>query len=179
MKEIRLLAAVDRNWGIGCQNQLLFRLKKDMDFFRKKTTHNIVIMGRKTLESLPGGKPLPNRTNIVLTGDREMKKRYGEEGGELVFLHSPEEVLAYVEHDEREVFVIGGEQTYREFLDVASEAYITKVDTVRTADTFFPDLDQEKEWEKKAEGERITDESGVTFRFTEYCRTDWNESPLC
>lgn len=170
MKQITLLAAVDQNWGIGYQNCLLFHLKKDMEFFREKTTHNIVVMGRKTLESLPGGHLLPNRKNIVLTTNREFGKRYEKEEGELVVLHSPEEVLTYIENEERAVFVIGGGQIYRQFLNVASRAYITKAATVREADTFFPNLDQDAAWRKLSESEKIVDESGVAFRFTEYCR---------
>lgn len=171
MKQITLLAAVDQNWGIGYQNRLLFQLKKDMEFFREKTAHNIVVMGRKTLESLPGGRPLTNRKNIVITTNREFGKRYEKEEGELVVLHSPEEVMSYIENEERDVFVIGGGQIYRQFLSVASRAYITKAAIVREADTFFPDLDQDTAWKKLSEGEKIVDESGVIFRFTEYCRT--------
>ena len=140
MKSITLLAAVDREWGIGYHNQLLFHLKKDMEIFQQKTLQNIVVMGRKTMESLPGGKPLPNRKNIVLTRQTSFSRGDGEESGSLVVLHSRREVIQYVADAPEAVFIIGGGEVYQQFLDIASDAYITKVDAVSYTHLTLPTI---------------------------------------
>ncbi len=160
-KKICLLAAVDRNWGIGRQNHLLFHLKQDMRFFAEKTKGNIVVMGRKTLESLPGGRPLGERTNIVLT-------RQAMEIEGAVVAHSLEEVMSFVKSRKEEVFVVGGGEIYRQYLDIASEAYITKVDAVREADVYFPNLDRMTDWKMISSSGRLCDESGIGLEFVTY-----------
>ena len=168
MKSITLLAAVDREWGIGYHNQLLFHLKKDMEIFQQKTLQNIVVMGRKTLESLPGGRPLPNRKNIVLTRQTSLSRGDGEESGSLVVLHSRREVIQYVADAPEAVFIIGGGEVYQPFLDIASDAYITKVNEVKKADVYFPDLDRMAGWRLAFESEKMWDESGISYRFAYY-----------
>lgn len=136
-----LIAAVDKNWGIGKNNELLTHIPADQRFFRETTTGNVVIMGRKTLESFPGGNPLKNRTNIVLTGNRNYKNP-----GVIIF-HDVESVLKDVEkYPEDKVFCIGGASVYREFLPYCSKALITKIDEAYEADAYFPDLDSLPEW---------------------------------
>lgn len=170
MKEIFILAAVDRQWGIGYENQLLFHIKEDMVFFRQKTLGNVVIMGRKTLESFPDAKPLPGRKNIVLTRNHLWKRQNEKRENSLVILTSVEEVLKTVERESREVYVIGGQQIYEQFLPFAAGVYLTKIDAVRDADRHFPNLDQLSEWRQVDIGERMRDETGVSFTMIQYER---------
>lgn len=144
---------MDRERGIGKNNDLMWHLPADMKFFRETTNGHVVVMGRKNWESIPEKfRPLPNRENVILTRNEE----YKAEGG-LVF-HSLQECLNwYSGEDSREVFIIGGGEIYRQALDLkcVDEMYITHVDDVYSADTFFPDFDESKwtireilSWEK-------------------------------
>ena len=145
------IASADRNWGIGKDGKLLVSIPADKAYFKKMTTGKTVIMGRKTLESLPGRKPLKDRRNIVLTRDPD----YTAEGALIV--HSAAEALDAVSGEKQEdVFVIGGGDIYRELLPYTDCAYITKIDYAYDADAHFPDLDSDPEWEKTAEGEEQT-----------------------
>lgn len=138
---MNLIAAVDKNWGIGLKNELLVRIPEDQKWFRETTTGKAVIMGRKTLESFPGKKPLRNRLNIVITGDRD----YTAEGA--VVVHSIDEaVAAAAGYDDDDVYVIGGESIYRQMLPLCSTAHITKIDYAYEADAHFPNLDEREEW---------------------------------
>lgn len=111
------------------------------EIFREMTKGNVVIMGRKTLESFPNGQPLKNRVNIVIT----RKKDYKVKGA--VIAHSVKEAVKEAEKYEGELFVIGGESIYRAFLSYCDTAYITKIDHAFDADTYFPNLDEDEEWE--------------------------------
>ena len=112
-----------------------------MRFFREKTLTHVVVMGRKTLESFPGGLPLKNRTNIVLTGNLQ----YHAAG--TVVVHTLEELLKKLkEYEGEEIFVIGGESVYRQLLPYCDTAYVTKIDHAYDADTYFPNLDEMPEW---------------------------------
>ena len=157
------IAAADKNWGIGNKGKLLVSIPEDMKFFKATTTGHTVVMGRKTLESLPGGRPLRDRRNIVLT------KNHGFKCEGAVVVHSVEELSKVLEdHDaypEREsgadpaddrVYVIGGGSIYRELLPLCDEAYITRLDYSYEADTYFPDLDAAPDWELSDEGEEET-----------------------
>lgn len=173
MRKIKLIAAVDSNWGIGFENKLLFHLKKDMEFFREKTVGNIVVMGRKTLQSFPDGKPLPERINLVLTkrNAEELRRKYSGQSMSPFIVQSREELNERLSALEGEVFVIGGGEVYREFLPDASDAYITRVECRKLADTYFPDLDQNVEWEVCSVSERF-EEKGIAFRFWHYRRRE-------
>lgn len=177
MKTITLIAAADSHWGIGYQNRLLFHLKEDMKFFREKTIGNIVIMGRKTLESLPDAAPLPNRTNIVLTRTQaeRWKARSRERGQNLLIAESMEEVRRQIERLKGEAFVIGGEEIYQEMLPLASEIYLTRVESERKADAFFPNLEQLREWKVMEVSEKFSEED-ITFRFWHYRKRKEKES---
>ena len=145
------IAAVDANWSIGKAGSLLTSIPADMAYFRKMTAGKTVIMGRKTLESFPGGNPLKGRRNIVLTRD----PGFTAEGAEIV--RSVEEALELTaDTDSGEVFVIGGGEIYRAFLPYTDTAYITKIDYAYDADTSFPDLDADPEWELSVQGEEQT-----------------------
>lgn len=163
------IAAVSRNWGIGKDNQLLFSLPSDMKHFRQITTGGTVLMGRKTLESFPGGRPLPKRRNIVLTS-QEMER----EGVEVV--HSIQEMLDTVKTTPSdEVFVIGGGTVYEALLPYCDKALLTIVDAAPDADTFFPNLDANPFWEKSEISEPIA-ENGIMYRFVMYQNTNRTES---
>lgn len=147
---MNLIVAADANWGIGKDNKLLVSIPADMKFFRNTTTGNVVIMGRKTLESFPGGLPLKNRVNIVLTRD----KNYQAKGA--VVVHSVEEALEEAKKYEEEVYVIGGDSVYKQMLPYCSKAYVTKIDFAYEADSFFLDLDKEGEWKVTGRSEEQT-----------------------
>lgn len=157
------IVVVDQNWAIGKSGSLLFSLPTDMKRFRRITAGGTVLMGRKTLESFPGGRPLPKRRNLVLTsGNLET------EGIETV--HSVEELLSAAASDDPDrVFVIGGGRVYRELLPRCKRVYLTKVDAAaENPDTFFPDLDALPGWKpEEQDGEAVT-EHGVTYRFVNY-----------
>jgi len=161
---MKMIVCVAEDFGIGNNNDLLFSLPPDMKFFRETTMGKVIIMGRGTLDSFPGGKPLKNRTNIVITRD----KSFVREGAEV--FNSKEEILEYVKQfDSDDVFVIGGGQIYELFRDVCNEALITKVRKKVPCDTFFFDIDNDDEWYLSSESELLEHE-GLSFSFCTYKR---------
>lgn len=159
---MKAIVAVDRNWGIGRDGGLLVHLPGDLKYFKEKTLGKTVVMGRETLESLPGGKPLPGRDNIVLT-----RNSCYEAGCPLC--HSEEDLLNRPDCRGEDVFVIGGEQVYRMLLPYCDTCYVTKIHGEYPAEKFFPDLDQSEEFEVVWESEPV-EEKGVTYHFVEYRR---------
>ena len=157
------IAWADRNWGIGKDGKMPVSIPKDMAFFQQMTTGGIVIMGRKTLESFPNGRPLKNRLNIVIT----RKPDYACEGA--VIVHSVEEAAEAVKDAKEKVFVIGGGSIYRQMLPYMDTVYLTKVDYAYDVDAFFPNLDEDPEWELVEEGEEDTF-FDLIFRFDVYQR---------
>ncbi len=158
---MKAIAAVDKNWGIGNKGDLLFHIPDDMKFFRETTRGAAVIMGRRTLESFPGQKPLPGRLNIVLTRD----PAFAPEG--VVVARGPDEAEKAALDSGRPVFVIGGGEIYALMLDRCDECLITKVDAEAEADAYFPDLDKTPGWHMAEEGAELERE-GLKFRFTTY-----------
>lgn len=148
---MNIIVNADKNWAIGKNNSLLVRIPADMKYFRQMTEGNIVVMGRKTLESFPNGLPLKNRTNIVLTGNPNYHVK------DAVIVHTTEELLEELKkYDEEEIFVIGGESIYRAMLPYCNIAYVTRTDHVYEADTWFPDLEKDPDWQKTAETDEQT-----------------------
>lgn len=148
---MNLIAAVDENWAIGKNNQLLVRIPEDQKFFREMTTGKVVVMGRKTLESFPNGQPLKNRTNIVLTHNKDYAVK------DAVVVHSMDELHEELKkYDSDDVFVIGGEKIYEQLLDECDVAHITKIDFAYDADAYFPNLDQNPDWEITGDSEEQT-----------------------
>ncbi len=138
---MNLIVAVDKNWAIGLGNKLLVSIPADMKFFRQTTTGKVVVMGRKTLESFPGGQPLKNRTNIVITRDENYKVKDG------IVVSNIEEALEELKkYKDEDIFVIGGESIYRQMLPYCKTAFVTKIDHAYDADTFFPNLDEMEDW---------------------------------
>lgn len=148
---MNLIAAVDENWAIGKNNQLLVRIPADQKFFREMTTGKVVVMGRKTLESFPNGQPLKNRTNIVLTHNKDYAVK------DAVVVHSMDELHEELKkYDSDDVFVIGGEKIYEQLLDECDVAHITKIDFAYDADAYFPNLDKNLDWEITGDSEEQT-----------------------
>ncbi len=157
-----IIVAVDEKWGIGKDGDLLQRISRDMKFFREKTTGNVLVMGRKTLESFPNKKPLPNRINIVLTTN----KTYEAEG--VVLCHDiaalPDVLKDY---SDKEIFVAGGGTVYEQLLPLCEKAFVTKIYHTYPADTHFPNLDENPDWTLTEKGE-MQEENGVRFSFDTY-----------
>ncbi|APC97660.1 dihydrofolate reductase [Francisella frigiditurris] len=135
---ISLIVAYDKNHGIGKENTLPWKLSEDLKNFKKITENNYIIMGRKTFDSI--GRPLPNRKNMILTRDKEYKK------DNCLIIHDIQDVLNFAKSKPHyEIFVIGGAQIYKQFVDLADRLYITEVDTEMTdLDAFFPEWDKSK-----------------------------------
>lgn len=157
------IVVADQNWAIGRENGLLFSLPTDMKRFRSLTLGGTVLMGRKTLDSFPGGKPLPKRRNIVITRQPD----FSREGVETVL--TPQAALDAVKGlDPDTVWVIGGGSIYAALLEHCHRVYLTKVEAAApNPDTFFPNLDQLPGWSVEHVGEPM-EENGLRYRFVEY-----------
>lgn len=152
--KISLIAALALgNRAIGKANRLIFHIPEDLKRFKKITSGHVVIMGRKTFESI--GRPLPNRTNIVITRDED----YFAEGVTLV--HSLEEAVRLAQGDD-EVFIIGGGQIYQEAIGMADKLYLTIVEGNPNADTFFPDY---SEFKKVVSESDWQEHEGLKYKF--------------
>ena len=162
-----MIAAADRRWAIGKNNGLLYRVPEDMRHFRELTTGNTVIYGRKTLESFPGGKPLRDRLNIVIS------RSYEPDSDGLLAARNPEEALRIAEeadpYHHRTIFVCGGESIYRQLLPYCDKAVITRIEAeTADADAFLPDLDRETGWSRVSWTEQKSSVSGLSYRFVTY-----------
>lgn len=163
---MKIIVNVDKNWAIGKENELLFHFKQDMKFFREHTLGNVVVMGRKTLDSFPGGKPLPKRANIVLTRNSSFER----EG--VSVCHSINELLELLKKYESDnIYIIGGDSVYREFLPLCDTAYVTKVNSEKNgADAFMINLDESTDWEITDKSDTVV-ENDISFQFVTYKRT--------
>lgn len=159
---MNLIVAVDNNWGIGKGNQLLTRIPEDMRHFREKTMGKIVVMGRKTFESLPDRKPLKERRNIVLSSSMEPTDGI-EVAGNI------ENLMDIIKGKEESVFVIGGGCVYHQLMPYCNTAYVTKIKHSFDADVFMDSLDNEEGWEEREEGEE-KEYNGMTYQFCRYTK---------
>lgn len=157
---MKLIAVADKNWGIGKDNKLLCHLPGDLKYFKENTLGKTIVMGRKTLESLPGGKPLPGRKTIILTRDKTLVN------DDVQIVHSIEELFSI---NDEELIVAGGGQIYNQLLEYCNSCLITKLDCSFDADTFLPDLDTSVDFEMIWQSEEQV-ENGISYRFTEYKR---------
>ena len=156
---MELIVAVYDDWGIGREGTQPVALAADRKFFRQTTKGAMVIVGRKTLSDFPGGKPLPNRVNVVLTrGNPQI------EGVEIC--HSPEEAMELAKTVDR-AMVIGGGSVYRQMLPLCDTAYITKVHCTVPCDTYFPNLDEDPAW-KLVEILQSGEEDGIAYEMCLY-----------
>lgn len=152
---IKLIAAVDKNMGIGYENELLVKLKKDMKYFKENTLNHIVVMGKNTYISI--GKPLPQRLNIVITHDG-VKNSHVES-------MTLEEFLETYKDSKEDIYCIGGEQIYRALLPYADELLLTRIEKEYKADKHFPEIKDFVEVERTWETEQ-----GIRFAFTRLIR---------
>lgn len=146
MTKVSLIVAMDRNRGIGRDNDLMWHLPNDMRFFKETTENQIVVMGRKNYDSIPEKyRPLPNRENVILT-----KNTAFEASNCSVFNSLHAALSAYESDKNRKLFIIGGGQIYKLALDanILEEMFITHIDGDYEADTFFPDFN-ESDWNKE------------------------------
>jgi len=161
---MNLIVAVDNNWAIGYKNELLISIPNDHKHFRQETTGKVVALGRKTLDTFPQGLPLKNRTNIILTRNPKYSVK------DAVIVHSVDEFLEEVKkYNDDDVYVIGGESIYRQLLPYCNVAHVTKIDHEYMADSYFPNLDKDEEWEITADSDEQT-YFDVTYRFLKYER---------
>ena len=157
---MNVIVVVDEQWGIGKDNDLLFRLKKDMAFFKQTTTGKVVVMGANTFKSFPHGA-LPNRVNVVLDDS-------GATYPNTVTVSSVEALDKQLKlYDTDHVFVIGGASFYKLMLDRCSVAYVTKVQACGNAEVFFPNLDELPNW-KLVEADEPIEDNGYTIQFCQY-----------
>jgi len=165
---MRLIVAVASDWGIGLDGDLLFDLPDDMAFFRNTTKGKIVVMGRPTLLSFPGGNPLKNRINIVLTRDENFQK----EG--CIICNSSDELLEELKkYNSDDVFIVGGGKIYNEFYPYCNEAYITKVNANSKADTYLHNFDKDDNWKLIYQSDKHFN-NGIEFTFNTYKNLDAN-----
>ena len=158
---MELIVAVYDDWGIGKDGTQPVALSADRKFFRETTRGTTVIVGRKTLADFPGGRPLPNRVNVVLT-------RQDAEIADVVICHSPEEAVAYAKTAPR-AMVIGGGSIYRQLLPYCDTAYVTKVHAKPESDTFFQNLDEDPQWQL-TEVLQSGEENGIFYEMCLYKR---------
>ena len=157
---MKAILHVDKEWGIGKNNELMFSIPADMKFFRETTINNVVVMGNNTLKSFPNGLPLKNRVNIVLSRTASRN--------DCVIVKSLSDLFEELKkYDTNNVFVIGGASIYKELLPYCNEVLVTKVDAIGGADTFFENLDNNNDFELVFESEPV-ETNGYTIRFTTY-----------
>ena len=157
---MNLIVAVDRNWAIGKGGDQLIYIPADLKRFKELTMGHPVILGRKTLATFPGGRPLKGRRNLILSRSPD----FAPEGAEV--FGNVDALLAAAPED---AFVIGGASVYRDLLDKCDTAYVTKIDGEYPADCWFPNLDEDPAWEIESVGEWL-EQDGVKFRYVDYRR---------
>jgi dihydrofolate reductase len=159
---MNLIVAVDNNWAVGYNGGLLTYLPGDLPYFKEKTMDKIIVMGRKTLESLPNGKPLKGRKNIILTRDKDFVCENA------VICHSKDEVLEYIKQfNTEDVFIIGGSEIYNLFMNECNKAYITKIYEILKADKFINNMDKLNNWEITWKSD-MQEHQGINYQWTLY-----------
>ena len=160
MKNITMIAAIGRNGELGKNNQLIWSLKKDLKFFKEQTMGKPIVMGRKTLESLP--KMLPGRQHIVLTHSNL------EVDPSIIVIHSKQELLDFIEQYQKEVMIIGGASIYQTFLEDANKLILTEIDAEdKKADVYFPYFNK-SEWNREEIGHG--EENTIHFKHMVYTK---------
>lgn len=159
---MNVIAAADKNCGIGFKGDLLVKIPEDMKYFRKMTIGKVCVMGRKTLESFPGGKPLPDRVNIVLSSSKR------EEKDGVIWVKDIAELFDELKkYSEEDVFVIGGGTVYSMLIPYCHRAYITEINNSFEADTYIFDFKNSSDWRLKEKGD-IKNHNGIEFSFDVY-----------
>ena len=161
---MNLIVAVDNNWAIGNKNELLIRIPNDHKHFREETTGKVVVLGRKTLETFPQGLPLKNRTNIILSTRKDYTVK------DAIVVNSVEELLNELKnYADEDIYIIGGDSVYKQLLPYCDVAHVTKIDHEYEADAYFPNLDEDAEWEITADSEEQT-YFDIPYQFLRYER---------
>ena len=158
------IVAVSKSWGIGRDNDMLFRIPGDLAWFRSKTIGKTIIMGRKTLEAMPGGHALPGRDNLVLSRDKDFHS------GDCMIFHKLNDLLKYIRAFRSEdLYVVGGEAVYTLLLPYCSRAYVTHIlaESDPLPEKYFPNLQELPEWECVRQGETVQ-EIGLSYYVSEY-----------
>ena len=162
---MQLVVNVTENWGIGMENQLLVTISADLKRFRQLTTGKTVILGRSTLATFPGGRPLKNRRNLVLSRNPNLII----EGAE-VYPDIPSLLAAIKDLDQDSVSVIGGASVYEALLEYCDTAFVTKTLLTPPADRFFPNLDELPNWNIVSRSE-VCEENGISYQYVDYINT--------
>lgn len=163
---MKAIVVADKRWGIGKNNDLLFRLPIDMKHFRKNTLGKVIVMGKNTYNSFPSGA-LPHRVNVVLDNSDKVYT-------DAVKVRSVDEMLKVVsQYPSDDVFVVGGASVYRQLLDYCDTVIVTKVDSDGDAEVFFPDLDANADW-KLTETDGDYTDNGYTLSFNIYRKNQAN-----
>ena len=157
---MNVIVAVDQNWAIGKDGDQLVYLSEDLKRFKSLTTGHPVILGRKTLATFPGERPLKGRRNLILSRSPD----FAPEGAEV--FSDVETLRAAAPED---AFVIGGASVYRQLLPWCDTAYVTKIDRAFPADCYFPDLEQDPAWERTEESAPL-EQDGIVYRYLTYRR---------
>jgi len=161
---MNIFATVDINWAIGHKNNLLIRIPSDHKFFFKATRRKVVVLGRKTLATFPGGLPLKGRTNIIMSTNPNYKVK------DATVVHNLDELLTELKkYSPEDIFIIGGESIYRMMLPYCNTAHITKIDYAYAADSYFPNLDDLPEWHITADSDEQS-YFDITYEFLKYER---------
>lgn len=162
---MNIIVAVDKNWGIGKDGGLLTHLPQDLKYFKERTMGKVVVMGRKTLESLPKKKALPNRTNIVISSTLK------EAEGCIICKDRQELEKELAKYPTEDIFIIGGAKVYTDMIPYCTDFYLTFMDEEFDADKHIPNILANENVEKIWEGESMS-ENGIDYRFTHYRRKD-------
>ena len=159
-----IIVAADNNWAIGNKGQLLVTSPNDQKHFREETAGKVVVMGRKSLVNFPQGMPLAGRTSIILSKD----PKFTVKGG--IVVHSIEELQEELKkYPSQDVYVIGGDSVFKQLLPYCDVVHVTKIDHEYQADTYFPNLDKDKDWVITADSDELT-YFDIAYEFFKYER---------
>ncbi|MCL2255091.1 MAG: dihydrofolate reductase [Lachnospiraceae bacterium] len=161
---MNIIAAVDRNWAIGNKGDLLIRIPADLKLFQSETMGKVIVLGRKTLSTFPGGLPLKGRTNIIMSTNPNYKVKNAAVAHNL-----PQLLDELGKYPPEDIFIIGGESIYRLLLPYCNTAHITKIDHAYAADSYFPNLDEMEEWQITADSDEQT-YFDIAYEFIKYER---------
>lgn len=161
---MNLYVTADANWGIGNNNDLLIRIPRSQKLFFEETAGKVLVMGRKTLATMPQGLPLAGRTNIILSANKELKIKNA------VVVHSIEELLEELkQYPEDDIYVVGGESVFNQLLPYCRVAHVVKLDHTYTTNKHFPDLDKSEDWKLTADSDELT-YFDIAYEFLKYER---------
>lgn len=159
---MKAIVAVDLNWGIGYQGNLLQWIPEDMKFFKQMTLEKVVVMGRETFESLPGKEPLKDRVNIVLSRNKNLKNE------KVTICYSLDELFNELKlYNPEDIFVIGGESIYAQLLPYCTEVFVTRIENTYLADKYFINLDRIETW-KLVSSSHLKSYKNIQFSFLKY-----------